>query len=888
MKRLTILISILCLCAININSQNIYDARQSVILEANIFENPPRIKLNWVLDTINGGYTIWRKSKYDVNWGDSVAILGPDMTSWVDTAVAVGIGYEYQVLKSLPAFTYEIGKKNFGSGYIYCGIKLPPIHHRGNCLIAIDSTFSQSLAPEILRLISDLESDGWNAQSVIIGRNDPIAKVKSFIVSWAENNKNQNLTLFLLGRIPIPYSGDIAPDGHHSDHRGAWPCDGYYGNLDGIWTDSLINNKTAADRRNQNIPGDGKFDNIVFPTPVKIQIGRVDFAKMTKFSESEEQLLRRYLNKDHIWRTGGLNIQERGLVDNNFPSSLEGLGQSGWKNFSTMFGYSKVKDLQYRQTLTNQSYLWSYGCGGGGPESASDISSTTYFTTDSLQTIFTLLFGSYFGDWDYPNDFLRGAIASKTCLTSTWANRPNWLFHHMALGEHIGYSTQLTMNNFGLYFPPFYGAYVHTALLGDPTLRMHILKPIENLSAVQSEKNIKIEWQDPAHALGYFIYKKTAKDSTYILLNSIPVTNKIYIDSCAGFGQISYRVRSMELRTSASGSYYNLSSGVDVSIFNDPNSYVTKADLIPSLFFDKLTVKNTSLNSKSFYWTFGDGGESTEFQPDHLYTLNGEYKLCLTAYDACNSDTSCHVLTITSSLPQVSAMIDDAKCFGTATGSIALQTAGGTPMLKFNWSNLPDTISQINNILAGTYFCTITSETNNRAVHGPFIVKQPTAWIINETIAMSDPGKSNGSVSINPQGGCPPYIFKWSTGQTTSGIQDLDPGLYCVTITDCKTCSQEYCATIKFKTSIQELPSLVSYKLLPNPTYETLSLELEFEDSQELQLCIFDANGKRISNQKCQGKDIQLSWDVRTLTNGLYWIHIQSARGYAIIPFTKA
>ena len=114
MKRLTILISILCLCAININSQNIYDARQSVILEANIFENPPRIKLNWVLDTINGGYTIWRKSKYDVNWGDSVAILGPDKTSWVDTAVTVGIGYEYQVLKSLPAFTYEIGKKNFG------------------------------------------------------------------------------------------------------------------------------------------------------------------------------------------------------------------------------------------------------------------------------------------------------------------------------------------------------------------------------------------------------------------------------------------------------------------------------------------------------------------------------------------------------------------------------------------------------------------------------------------------------------------------------------------------------------------------------------------------------------------------------------------------------
>lgn len=96
---------------------------------------------------------------------------------------------------------------------------------------------------------------------------------------------------------------------------------------------------------------------------------------------------------------------ERGLVDNNFPSFIAGIGQVGWCNFSAMFGYANVKDVQYRQTLSNESYMWSYGAGGGGPESASDISSTSNFTTDSLQTIFTMIFGSYFGDWDYPNDF---------------------------------------------------------------------------------------------------------------------------------------------------------------------------------------------------------------------------------------------------------------------------------------------------------------------------------------------------------------------------------------------------------------------------------------------------------------------------------------------------
>ena len=34
--------------------------------------------------------------------------------------------------------------------------------------------------------------------------------------------------VFLFGHVPVPYSGDIVPDGHYADHQGAWPCDGYY------------------------------------------------------------------------------------------------------------------------------------------------------------------------------------------------------------------------------------------------------------------------------------------------------------------------------------------------------------------------------------------------------------------------------------------------------------------------------------------------------------------------------------------------------------------------------------------------------------------------------------------------------------------------------------
>lgn len=722
----------LCLLTGSVLAQNIYDARQSVILQSSIQENPPAILLSWVLDTANGGYTIWRKDPMDITWGDSIAVLDPDNTSWIDTTVVAGIGYEYQVVKSLPAFPYGDGTANFGAGYVSTGIRLPPVHHRGACLVIIDSTFKESLADGINQLLADIEADGWQVQAQYVDRNDSVTLVKAYIKAWAESHQDIQRALFLFGRVPVPYSGEIAPDGHHSDHRGAWPCDGYYADLDGLWTDQTVNINAPVGSRNDNYPGDGKFDNISIPSNVELQVGRVDFANMDKFPETEEELLQRYLKKDHAWRTGQLPVTERGLIDNNFATSVEGLGQVGWKNFAAMFGIANVKDLPYRQTLTAQSYAWSYGCGGGGPESASDISSTTYFTADSLQTIFTMLFGSYFGDWDYPNDFLRGAIASRTCLVSTWGNRPDWILHPMSLGGHMGYSVQLTMNNRGLYKPRFYGGYVHTALMGDPTLRLHMQRTVENLSASQSGLNVLLNWQAPANADGFFIYKKTSTDTSYHLLNQVPVKGTTYIDACADEGLISYMVRSRELKSSGSGTYYNLSTGATVSIVSDPAPYDVDAE-----------------------------------------------------------------------------------------------------------------------------------------------------------ITMADPGQNNGVISIMPLGGCSPYTYSWDTGQTSSAIQGLAPGLYCVTISDCLGCTQIYCATIEMTSNVHGIPGCISSHLFPNPASDLVTLNLQFENDQDLSMEIIDIQGRRMLQRRCQGRDIHLVWDIESIPEGIYWLRVASGHGYLLLPFNR-
>ena len=552
----------------------------SVQLSATVQSSPARITLNWPQDQymLPNSYTVYRKAPGDTSWGSGITLPGT-ATSYDDNTVTVGTAYEYQVVKTTSQYT--------SYGYLYSGINVPMTDSRGKLILVVDNTFTSTLTNELAQLQQDLTGDGWEVIRLEVGRNDPVTSVKAAIKAQYAADPANVKAVFLFGHVPVPYSGDIVPDGHTPNHQGAWPCDGYYGDMDGTWTDTTVNDTGADEVRNHNVPGDGKFDQNTFPAPIKLMVGRVDLANLPgelwyggpTTLPSELELLRNYLNKDHKYRTKQFVLPQRGVVGDFFGvRNGEAFAASAYRNFAPFFTAAQVTNIQtqgdWTPTLKDTPYLWAYGCGGGSLASIAGLGNsdsyhnltTPELYTNDIKAVFTMFFGSWLGDWDGKDDIMRCALALPSYgLACAWSGRPHWFVQHMGLGETIGFGARLTQNNGpdGLYRNEINTAagQVHIALMGDPTLRLHIVAPPTNLSASTNGNAVQLSWSASADSvLGYHVYRMNGADGSWTRLTSTPVTATSYSDT-SGAAAPNYMVRAVALQTSPSGSYFNPSIG---------------------------------------------------------------------------------------------------------------------------------------------------------------------------------------------------------------------------------------------------------------------------------------------------------------------------------------
>ena len=123
-------------------------------------------------------------------------------------------------------------------------------------------------------------------------------------------------------------------------------------------------------------------------------------------------------------------------------------------------------------------------------------------------------------------------------------------------------------------------------------------------------------------------------------------------------------------------------------------------------------------------------------------------------------------------------------------GYIDLSVSGGLFPYSFIWSNgsMTEDISQLSN---GIYQVTVT-DSNNCTIEETFFIEEAPVFTFDTIITPADCSLNNGSIFLVNFEGENPYLYSWSSGETTDSITNKSTGNYTVTITDDIGCIQVY------------------------------------------------------------------------------------------------
>ncbi len=537
------------LCAVQLFAQNSNDINQSIISEV-IFDDQNNMTLSWIPKSSADSYSISYRTAFNDFWKTAA-------TDVTDTFYVFS-----EPVNDRTEIRIETETGNLATSYMYVGNNYFTADQTEKMLLIVTDSIFNALETLIEDYRAVLGRQFIETELVTVSKIEGVQDVKTKILN--SHNVEALDYIFLLGNVPVPYSGNAAIDGHTNDHEGAWVADTYYGELDGTWTDSFVDNESASRDANKNIPGDGKFDNTSIPSNVEIPVGRVDFSRLPKLEQTEIELTERYLLRNIGYRKGEWKGVKRAIIDNNF-NLAEGFAQGALKSFHTFLEPDSINYNQFTQCL-DQNYLFTFGAGGGSYQSASGIINTDNLVTDSIQSVFMTIFGSYHGDWDIENNLMRAALARGSALTNAWSGRPVWYFHPMAMGETIGRVTLNTQNFSGLtYVSQFGNRWAHTSLLGDPSLKMYY-HPEISTPVINSEQ---VTWEYLANdeeVMAYTVYYQQGDE--WILIGDGPRE-----ESSIGFAEIPavddvrLMIRPVGYIQSRSGSYYNEGIGTSVDVF---------------------------------------------------------------------------------------------------------------------------------------------------------------------------------------------------------------------------------------------------------------------------------------------------------------------------------
>ncbi len=183
----------------------------------------------------------------------------------------------------------------------------------------------------------------------------------------------------------------------------------------------------------------------------------------------------------------------------------------------------------------------------------------------------------------------------------------------------------------------------------------------------------------------------------------------------------------------------------------------------------------------SYSWSTG-GSSSANL----LSIAAGSYTATVTDANGCTATTTIAVPDATGPTVTLTTAAD-VSCNGGADGSIDVSVNGGTAPYAYVWSN-GWLAAQNNNLSTGNYTVTVTDVFGCTSTLSTTI-NEPAALQLSFSHTDATCGGSNGSATVNVNGGTAPLNYLWVNGDVNASALNLAAGNYSVTVTDANGCT---------------------------------------------------------------------------------------------------
>lgn len=480
------------------------------------------------------------------SWSNVASNIIPGTGHWIDTNVSAGEVWEYQVKRNN---TWSFASTNYSAvGYTLGALLTDNSVYKGQMILLVAQDIPTNLATKYFRLKKELTNEGWFVNELVVPKatswdsGNQVVTIKTQIqnIYNAAPTTDKPKVLFILGHVPMPRSGSanvVAPD-DHSQNAGARGCDGYYADMDGVYTDAATFNPgglTTPLAINQ--PNDFKWDQDYFSSNLEMAFGRVDFADITDVTTSELGLIENYLDRLSNYRNvnTGFDMGDKSAFNLGYNNSNDA-------SYRTLLNVSKPENV-YQKTDASNHNQWVQN---NGPFKVYMqnvlVPSITDWQTYGMNATVYSSDQSYWGFGDVPQPSgvfsrIRALLGVDTkCLVALWTTTSIGLFHQACTGQSIGQALLHTMNHNTTnqhlekpqqqYDTEAWWNRTHFEIWGDPTISLYQVKPVNNLTLTNVSGNPVLQWTPSSDSavLGYHIYESNTELGVFQRISTSPIT----------------------------------------------------------------------------------------------------------------------------------------------------------------------------------------------------------------------------------------------------------------------------------------------------------------------------------------------------------------------------